>query len=152
LIGNVQIELARAADAEAIARLSKHAIEHGLPWRWTPARVLHSIRDRETNVVVARDGAVLAGFGIMKYRDEDAHLLLLAVDPNRRRRGLGTALLAWLESSAVTAGIVCIRVEARGENLTARSFYDRLGYRETGLIKGYYQGAEDAVCLEKRLR
>jgi len=61
-------------------------------------------------------------------------------------------MLSWLEHSAETAGLGYIRVEARGENLTARSFYDRLGYRETGLIKGYYQGAEDAVCLEKRLR
>lgn len=152
MIDNVEIELARAADAEAIARLSKQAIEHGLPWRWTPARVLHSIRDRETNVVVAREGGALAGFGIMKYGDDDAHLFLLAVDPGRRRRGLGSKMLSWLEHSAETAGLGCIRVEARGENLTARSFYDRLGYRETGLIKGYYQGAEDAVCLEKRLR
>ena len=152
MIDNVEIQLARTADAEAIARLSKEAIEHGLPWRWTPARVLQSIRDRETNVVVARDGGTLAGFGIMKYREDDAHLFLLAVDPARRRRGLGSALLAWLESSASIAGIGFIRVETRGENLVARSFYDRLGYRETGLIKGYYQGAEDAVCLEKRLR
>jgi ribosomal-protein-alanine N-acetyltransferase len=152
VIHNVEIQLARTADAEAIARLSKQAIEHGLPWRWTPARVLQSIRDRETNVVVVRDGGTLAGFGIMKYREDDAHLFLLAVDPARRRRGLGSALLAWLESSASTAGIGFIRVETRGENLVARSFYDRLGYRETGLIKGYYQGAEDAVCLEKRLR
>jgi [ribosomal protein S18]-alanine N-acetyltransferase len=152
VIEHDQIELARGNDAQAIAELSRGAIEYGLPWRWTPARVLLSIRDRETNVLVARDGQTLAGFGIMKYREDDAHLLLLAVDPTRQRRGLGSTLVSWLERTAIVAGITFIRVEARDGNLPARSLYDRLGFRETGLIKGYYLGAEHAVCFEKRLR
>jgi [ribosomal protein S18]-alanine N-acetyltransferase len=151
-IEHVQIRLARERDAEPIARLSRQAIEYGLPWKWTPARVLNCIHDRETNVVVARDGSRVTGFGIMKYCDEDAHLFLLAVDPMRRRCGIGSTIIAWLERTAVTAGLTFIRVEARSENLAARAFYARLGYRESGCIRGYYQGVEDAVRIEKQLR
>jgi ribosomal-protein-alanine N-acetyltransferase len=92
-----------------------------------------------------------AGFGIMKYRDDDAHLLLLAVSHAHRRKGIGTALVTWLERTAVTAGIGCIYLETRLLNTEARHFYRRLGYREIRRIRGYYQGREDAVLIGKDL-
>jgi ribosomal-protein-alanine N-acetyltransferase len=145
------IHLARAADAGAIARLSRDAIEHGLEWSWTPARVMRSLRDHATNVVVARHGPALQGFGIMKYGDEDAHLMLLAVVPARRRAGVGSALLAWLDATARAAGMGNIQLEMRRSNGEARAFYAHHGYADCGLLPAYYQGVEDAVRMRKRL-
>lgn len=105
MLATVPIVLARRADAAAIAALSRMTIEQGLPWRWTPARVLRAIEHRETNVAVVRDGDTLLGFGIMRYAGETAHLLLLAVRPAHRRGGIGSALLRWLEDVASAAGI-----------------------------------------------
>jgi [ribosomal protein S18]-alanine N-acetyltransferase len=146
------VRLATAADAAAIAALSRDAIEQGLGWSWTRGRVLRSIRDRATNVAVMHEREALLGFGIMQYGDEKAHLSLLAVQATRRRTGLGTLLLAWLEKSAVTAGIERIQLEARVDNPDAVRFYRSQGYRETGSIAGYYNGTLDAVRLEKALR
>ncbi len=73
--------LASVADAGDIARMSRSYIEQGLGWSWTTPRVLRSIRDRGSNVVIADDPTRRLGFGIMKYRDDEAHLLLLAVAP-----------------------------------------------------------------------
>jgi [ribosomal protein S18]-alanine N-acetyltransferase len=146
------VRLATAADAAAIAALSRDAIEQGLGWSWTRGRVLRSIRDRATNVAVMHEREALLGFGIMQYGDEKAHLSLLAVQATRRRTGLGTLLLAWLEKSAVTAGIERIQLEARIDNPDAVRFYRSQGYRETGSIAGYYNGTLDAVRLEKALR
>src|SRR5262249_1804256 len=129
--------------------------ESGLEWSWTPPRVLRSIRDREANVVVACDpghhGHVL-GFGIMKYHDEDAHLLLLAVRPECERQGIGSALVRWLEASAQGAGIARVGLEARAGNAAARSFYRGLGYRETQSLAGYYSGREACVRMTHDLR
>jgi [ribosomal protein S18]-alanine N-acetyltransferase len=146
------VRLATAADAAAIAALSRDAIEQGLGWSWTRGRVLRSIRDRATNVAVLHERDALLGFGIMQYGDEKAHLSLLAVQATRRRTGLGTLLLAWLEKSAVTAGIERIQLEARVDNPDAVRFYRSQGYRETGSIAGYYNGTLDAIRLEKSLR
>lgn len=146
------IRLARRADADAIAALSRVAIEHDLPWSWTPTRVRRAIGDRATNVIVAMDGGTLAGFGMMAYREEAAHLNLFAVAPQWRRRGVGTALLAWLEAVARVAGLEAIRLEARRDNEAALLFYDRHGYTVTAEIIGLYQGLEDGVKLEKMLR
>ena len=60
----------------------------------------------------------LAGFGIMKYQDTDAHLMLFAVAPEFRRRGIGNALMDWLETSAITAGIELIWLEAESARPT----------------------------------
>lgn len=148
----IEIRLATPADARAIAELSRREIEHGLPWRWTPPRVLSALRDRETNVAVALEpqGCVV-GFGIMVYRDATAHLNLLAVDPATRRRGVGAKLLAWLERVAGVAGIERIELEARRSNAAALAFYARHGYVRTGTVAGYYLGVEDAVRLCKQL-
>ena len=148
----VRIRLAASADALRIARMSRDLIEQGLGWSWTAARVRQSIDDAQTNVVLALgiDGTLLA-FAIMKYRDDDAHLLLLAVQPAQQRRGIGTALVAWLETVAVTAGAQRICLEARVTNAAARAFYARLGYIEAQVVPGYYQGREASVRMSKEL-
>lgn len=145
------IELAASADASGIALLSKETVEQGLPWRWTQQRVLACIRDRSTNTVVARAIDRLVGFAIMKYGDEEASLLLFAVDPAYRRQRVGSELLEWLEVTARTAGLRAIRLEARQDNQIASAFYRHHGYEEIGVVHGYYQGLEDAVRFLKRL-
>ena len=147
----MNVVLARARDAEAIARLSRDAIEHGFMWRWRTERVTACIANPDINVAVIHDAASVAGFGLMHYEQELAHLLLLAVSPQHRRRGLGATLLAWLETSARTAGIGEVRVEVRIGNIDAQRFYARLGYRAMARLKGYYQGREDALRMNKDL-
>lgn len=145
------IDLAERADAAQIAQLSRETVEHGLPWSWTQQRVLGCIRDRNTNVVVARAVDRVIGFAIMKYGDEQASLLLFGVDPAYRRQRVGSDLLEWLELTARTAGLGAIRLEARQDNHIASAFYRHHGFEEIGVVHGYYQGLEDAVRFLKRL-
>src|ERR1039457_2591598 len=134
-----------------IAEMSRDYIEYGLGWSWTPARVLAAVGDRSTNTAVLGEREDIAGFGIMHYGDDTAHLALLAVRPNQQQRGLGALLISWLEKPGLVAGIERIRLEARSDNPNAISFYRKQGFRESGRIAGYYRGAVDAVRLEKRL-
>jgi [ribosomal protein S18]-alanine N-acetyltransferase len=148
----LSIRLARNADATRIAALSRATIEYGLGWSWTPQRVLRSIGHADTNVAVALAASgEFGGFGIMEYHDQHAHLALFAVDPAFRRQGLGTAMLQWLESCAVTAGIRFINLEARATNAAAQAFYARYGYEQIRVTPGYYSGREPAVHFVKEL-
>ncbi len=146
------IRLATLGDAPAIAEMSRDCIEHGLSWRWTAARVREAIREPATNVAVALRRDVVAGFGIMHYADESAHLALFAVSPTHRHQHLGARLLAWLEQSARLAGIAQIDLEARADNRSALAFYARQGYDTRHTVRGYYEGIVDAVQLRKTLR
>ena len=146
------IRLATAADAPAIADMSRQYIESGLGWSWTPARIAAAIADRETNVALIDQPDGVLAFGIMHYAERSAHLALLAVDPAQRRRGIAARLVAWLEKCADTAGIERIRVEARSDNPEALAFYQKLGYVQIDRLARYYRGVMDAVRLEKTLR
>jgi len=145
------LELARVADAPIIATMSRALIEVGLRWSWTPQRVAREVRDRNTNVLVARCASRIVAFAIMRYGETHAHVNLLAVDPRYRRRGLGRRMMAWLEASAVVAGIAEIGLEVRVSNPGARRFYRMLGYQEIGLLQGYYCGVEAAVGMKRAL-
>jgi ribosomal-protein-alanine N-acetyltransferase len=145
------LALARRADAVEIARLSRDLIEDGLAWSWTPRRVAASMRRRDALVVVARAGSHIAGFGIMRYGDDEAHLDLLGVRPEHRRGGLGEALLEWLEAPALVAGIASVALEVRTSNQGARAFYERRGYRTIERLPRYYQGRESALRMRREL-
>lgn len=151
MILNHAIRLATFDDAPHIGAMSRELIEHGLSWRWRASSIRQCIRDPATNVAVAPSGRGIAGFAVMKYKEDEAHLVLLGVDPSQRRRGVGTALMAWHETAALTAGIGAIYIEARASNEGTRAFYRNLGYREVQFVRGYYEGVEDAVRFAKDL-
>lgn len=147
----LQLILARPADAAVIADMSRRLIEYGLRWSWTSERISNSIRAANVNVLTARVGGRTAGFAIMRYGDESAHLDLLAVAPPFRRAGLGRRLVEWLEQCAVTAGIFRVTLEVRAGNRGAQRFYEGMGYRVEARLAGYYQGVEDALRMGRDL-
>ncbi|MDJ0957528.1 MAG: GNAT family N-acetyltransferase [Arenicellales bacterium] len=151
MIESYDIRLAAVSDARRIAEMSKNLIELGLGWSWTEERVIRNMRDKDTNVVVACDGAHLIGFGITKYRINEAHIVLFAVEKSRQRNGVGTALIKWIEKTALVAGIGIVYLEARLRNSAAREFYRALGYKEFLVEPRRYRGVETGVRLGKDL-
>ena len=147
----LSLRLARPAEATAIANLSRNLIEYGLRWRWTPVRVAASIHAPNANVLVAWVQDNIAGFAIMRYGDDDAHLDLLAVAAPYRRARVGRRLLEWLEKCAVVAGIFRVTLEVRETNEGAQLFYERMGYRTIAHLPGYYQGIEAALRMGRDL-
>ncbi|HTX23652.1 MAG TPA: GNAT family N-acetyltransferase [Steroidobacteraceae bacterium] len=147
-----RLALARMADAPVIAALSRGLVEAGLTPSWPADRVARHICNADSVVLTAKRREALSGFAIMQFGEATAHLNLLAVDSGYQRRGLGRALLTWLEQSAVVAGTFLIELELRASNAGARAFYEQLGYRETGRVPGYYQRLEDAIRMARDLR
>jgi ribosomal protein S18 acetylase RimI-like enzyme len=154
------VRLAEQGDARAIAEMSRDFIESGLGWRYDPASIQRALRRRETTVLVASERPTyvagerpaLSGFAIMDYGDERAHLVLLAVQPVLRRRGIGRRLVDWLMESAIIAGMASVHLELRADNEAARRFYRALGFSETVLMPRYYNGREAAMRMIRVLR
>jgi len=131
--------------------MSRLHIEYGLNWRWTPAKVRRHVRDKETMVLIASNEGSIAGFAIMRFGDDQAHLFLLAVQPEYRRSGLGRSMMQWLEKSCRTAGIQTVRLEVRVSNKAALRFYRKLGYRVIARVAGYYDRREAAAVMARNL-
>lgn len=148
----ITIRLADPRDAQAIALMSRDLVESGLGWKYDAARVLRAIRDPDTLAPVACERGRIAGFSLMEFGDERAHLVLLAVRPAQRRTGVGRRLVDWLVESARTAGIASLHLELRSGNEAARAFYRAMGYTGTMLLPGYYRGRESALRMIRVLR
>src|SRR5256886_13570438 len=97
-----RLEPARIADAALLAGMSQELVESGLRPAWDAARIAWHIRHPDSVVLAARAGTAIVGFAIMRYADDSAHLNLLAVAPEHRRRGIARRLLKWLEDTPLT--------------------------------------------------
>jgi ribosomal-protein-alanine N-acetyltransferase len=149
---DITLQFADRRDASTLASMSRDLIEAGLGWRYRAQSVRALIDEPETVTLVARNGDSLAGFGIMKFGDERAHLVLLAVEPAYQRHGIARRVIAWLVESAATAGVASIHVELRASNTGAYAFYRAIGFAETLRLPGYYSGRETAIRMLRMLR
>ncbi|MEX1317460.1 MAG: GNAT family N-acetyltransferase [Synechococcaceae cyanobacterium] len=98
-----------------------------------------------------RDGrlqAMACGWLIL----EELHITLVAVDPDRRRRGLGRLVLSALLETAGGRGAERATLEVASGNRAALALYRRLGFREAGRRPAYYRNGEDALIHWLRLR
>jgi ribosomal-protein-alanine N-acetyltransferase len=143
---------ARLSDARRLATMSQELVEAGLRPSWSASRITWHIRNPDSVVLSARYDGTAVGFALMRYGDDVAHLNLLAVDPEHRRRGVARRLMRWLEETALTAGTFIIGLELRAANEAAFAFYAALGYQESGRIAGYYQGVEHAIRMTRDVR
>ncbi|HEY8509183.1 MAG TPA: GNAT family N-acetyltransferase [Steroidobacteraceae bacterium] len=145
-------QLARTSEAPHLAAMSRELIEAGLKPSWPASRIRAHIQHADSVVLTAKMGREIAGFALMQFGDDTAHLNLLAVAPAHQRRGVARRLLRWLEETAMTAGCFLISLELRATNVAAYAFYAAMGYQETTRINGYYQGIEQAIRMSRDLR
>lgn len=95
------------------------------------------------------------GFAMGRAVAGEAELLTLAVDPDRRREGLGRDLLRRFEETAADHGAETAFLEVAAGNVAARALYAKAGWQETGRRKSYYRlkdgQFEDAIAMRKPL-
>lgn len=85
--------------------------------------------------------------GMWKVFDE-GHITNIAVHPEYRRSGIGSALLEHLIKTAEQSGIGRMTLEVRKSNLAAQYLYRKYGFMEGGIRKAYYaDNQEDALIM-----
>jgi ribosomal-protein-alanine N-acetyltransferase len=88
----------------------------------------------------------LVGYLVCSRYDTVWHVMNVAVDPERRRRGIGTALIAALLERIGPDGQVTL--EVRRSNAGAQRLYEGFGFRSAGVRPRYYaDNGEDAVIM-----
>ena len=69
------------------------------------------------------------------------------------RRGYGKRFVNFYEEFARQKGCRFLRMDTNQINTVARKLYNKLGYKEVGIVPCKFNGIEDVqlVCLEKKL-
>ena len=82
---------------------------------------------------------------------DELHINNLAIRPDYRGRGMGSALLEHAMSTAGRLGARRATLEVRRSNDPARRIYERLGFEIAGVRRNYYTNPiEDALILWRR--
>ncbi|MEM8570504.1 MAG: GNAT family N-acetyltransferase [Pseudomonadota bacterium] len=139
----------RFESPDALASLHAKCFE-AAPRPWS-ASEFKSLLSTNGVHLVARPG----GFALCRVTGPEAELLTIAVDPIRRREGLGRRLLRDLELRLRDLGAEEIFLEVAETNIAARSLYADSSFQTVGHRRGYYRteaGDEvDAMILSKVL-
>ncbi len=101
---------------------------------------------------VAEEKGDATGFLVARQIGGDVEILNVAVAPDARRHGVGSALfetaIAWAKSLDAESAFL----EVRQSNHAAIQFYERHNFRATGHRVRYYTApVEDALVLRLRL-
>jgi ribosomal-protein-alanine N-acetyltransferase len=106
-----------------------------------------------TNGLEPAAGEHVAGFILSRGILDEEELLLIAVDPDCRRRGVGAALMQRFIETAAQRGRRNLFLEMRDGN-PASALYDRFGFEPVGRRRNYYRGAQhgprDAITYARR--
>jgi ribosomal-protein-alanine N-acetyltransferase len=136
----------RPADVDAVWEMEKQVF----PYPWSRANFADSIASGY-DAWLLREGDDLAGYFLVMYALDEAHLLDVAVALARQRAGLGRYLLDQIVERARAQGMESILLEVRPSNERALQVYEKYGFSEIGRRKGYYPALEgqreDAIVM-----
>ena len=98
-------------------------------------------------------GGMLAGFLGAFSAAGEAEILDIAVDPERRRQGVGRLLMRSALGSFAEEGVTDVFLDVRRSNRPAIELYSSLGFEVFTVRAGYYsQPPEDAYGMRLTLR
>ncbi|MFC5481002.1 ribosomal protein S18-alanine N-acetyltransferase [Massilia suwonensis] len=133
-----------------------HAMECSVfPHPWSRANFSDSIQAGYDAWLLRAEDGELAGYFLLMYALDEAHLLDVAVAGKRHGTGLGRYLLDTLCVRAKQMGAESVLLEVRPSNERALAVYKRYGFEEIGRRKGYYPAhegkREDAIVMRHAL-
>jgi len=121
---------------------------------WNAAQLSGILAMPGATLILARAPAP-CGFALLRTVVAEVELMLLAVQPPFRGRGIGRVLLSHSIDFARQNGGEHYFLEVRDDN-PAISLYRLLGLEQVGTRRGYYRGAHgerrDALTFRLRLR
>ncbi|WP_367118766.1 GNAT family N-acetyltransferase [Phenylobacterium sp.] len=142
----MRLSLATPADAPAMA--SAHAQAFDRPWDEMDFEDLLDGEGVFAFLVADEDPA---GVLVCRAVAGEAEILTVGVAPWARRRGVARALMTAAIGAARAAGAADLFLEVDVDNAPAVTLYEALGFRRSGLRKGYYDrgpnGRADALVM-----
>lgn len=145
----IRISRANPPDAAQIAALAKVSLREP----WSAQAYADELSRGHARVWVAReDAAPIVGYVLAHRIADELHVLSVAVEPLRRRRGTARALLAEALRIEAQAGARVAWLEVRAGSAAARALYEALGFRGAMVRKRYYADGEDALVMTRALQ
>ncbi|RBQ16587.1 ribosomal-protein-alanine N-acetyltransferase [Spongiactinospora rosea] len=106
---------------------------------------------RTRHYVVALVGGEIVGYAGLAAAGDQADVQTIAVTAAHQGTGVGGAMLRELLAEAARRGATSVFLEVRADNPQARGVYERYGFTELGVRRGYYDDGTDAITMMRKL-
>jgi ribosomal-protein-alanine N-acetyltransferase len=138
----VQIRRLTYADLPQVVAIERRAFTTP----WSLAMFVLELSKASGVCLAAEAGGELVGYLVCSRYDTIWHVMNVAVEPDRVRRGIASALIgALIERIGDDAQLT---LEVRKSNQGAVALYERFGFRAAGVRRRYYaDNGEDAVIM-----
>ncbi|NKZ07132.1 ribosomal protein S18-alanine N-acetyltransferase [Actinomadura latina] len=140
------------ADLPAVHRLEEALFPEDA---WSEEMLRGELADQPRTrhyVVAAEPGGEIVGYAGLAAAGGQADVQTIGVRADRRKHGIGAALLTELLNEAVRRNSESVFLEVRADNDAAHRLYERFGFVRVGLRKRYYQPSDvDAIVMSRTL-
>jgi ribosomal-protein-alanine N-acetyltransferase len=141
----VQICPARLSDLWALWNLQRRCFSGSQAYGLVTLSMLYFWP--KAQILVAWSGERPAGCVVGDAREGQARILNLCVDPDFRRRGVGSLLLSTAEA---VLGMDQVTLMVEDKNLGAQELYRSHGYLPVGDLRNYYGRNRHGILMQKR--
>jgi ribosomal-protein-alanine N-acetyltransferase len=139
-----EIKRLQLRDLNAIERIEKVAY----PTPWSRSMFASELAKPSSICLGAFDGDELLAYLIVSRYVDAWHVMNVAVSPEHRRRRLAQSLLQHLFELTAEDARRGYTLEVRVSNEGAIKLYEQLGFRSSGIRRGYYtDNREDALIM-----
>lgn len=143
------VRTARPADLPRMERIERASFP--IPWSENAFRSV--MRRDDARLIVADRAGEVVGYAAVWFAADEGELGDIAVDPERRREGIGSRLVREVMDEARRRGAQQVFLQVRESNRGALRLYRAAGFRRVGRRPGYYRSpSEDALVLLRPVR
>lgn len=144
MAGNV--ERLGVSDLDDLIELEKLCFAY----HWTREQFLMGLEKGIYVILGVRKGEGLGGYLALSFVHDEMEILNLAVHPDARRNGLGTALMKAGFNMCIERGIAKSFLDVKCSNQPAIDLYTKFGYKKIGVRKKYYPDTKEDALLFRR--
>ena len=127
--GSCRVRTFEAADEPGVIALWERVFPDDRPWNAAAAIVRRKTAIRDTLFWIAETDGRVIGAVMAGWDGQRGWIYHLAVEPERRRHGVGRALVETVEARLARLGCPKINLQVQATNADVVAFYERLGYR-----------------------
>lgn len=128
------------SDEMAVAGLWREIFPDAPTWNRAESDIQRKLAVQRELFLVAVKDQELVGTAMAGYDGHRGWVYYVAVSPNHRRRGIGSALMAEVEGRLAGMGCPKLNLQVRATNHEVVAFYRQLGYK-----------IEERLSMAKRL-
>ena len=130
-------------DIKYVADIEKSSFS--MPWTFNG--FMDALKNPDAMLTVVEEDGEIVGYTCMYCSFEEGEITNVAVKESKRGQGIGKYLMSETMKFSLERGIQRIILEVRCSNENAIGLYNKIGFNNVGVRKGFYEKPKEDACI-----